>query len=359
MKRRTITATLFQIALSSSAVAQVPVIDGANFDQRTIRDQTTSQIEEVDQERYTVTASVTCSMYRPARASDPNAAIEANPEIAGLIRRIAREEGVDERQFMALVYQESRFNPCAQSHAGAYGLSQLMPGTAADLGVNPHNIEENLRGGARYYKQQLRKYNGDVRLALAAYNAGPGNVDKYGGIPPFEETQGYVSNITERWLPALGGADLSSLPMNYGGSTTGFAGVRGTTINAMATNQAIGASSGNVASWLQQLGGVSTGTIQDSWDHNSAARNANLEMMNQAIRLGATMADLLNSRNALSAGALSSTSRTIDISSDGDSERGTVTLCAGLENHEWDEEQNACVATHEDPEQVELMFTPQ
>ena len=145
-------------------------------------------------------------MYRPARKDDPVAAANANPAIAGLVRRIAREEGIDENQFLALVYQESRFNPCAKSGAGAIGLAQLMPGTASDLGVNPYNIEQNLRGGARYYKQQLRRYNGNVSLALAAYNSGPGNVQKYGGIPPFRETQGYVANITQkmaagiRWL---------------------------------------------------------------------------------------------------------------------------------------------------------------
>ena len=100
--------------------------------------------------------SVTCSMYRPGRKDDPVAAANANPAIAGLVRRIAREEGVDENQFLALVYQESRFNPCAKSGAGAIGLAQLMPGTAGDLGVDPYNIEQNLRGGARYYKQQLR-----------------------------------------------------------------------------------------------------------------------------------------------------------------------------------------------------------
>jgi soluble lytic murein transglycosylase-like protein len=107
---------------------------------------------------------------------------------------IAREEGVDPDLFLRLIQQESSFNPDAVSSAGAIGLGQLMPGTAAYLGVDPYEPEENLRGSARYLRQQLDSF-GDTRLALAAYNAGPGNVRKYGGVPPFEETQNYVSKI--------------------------------------------------------------------------------------------------------------------------------------------------------------------
>jgi len=109
-------------------------------------------------------------------------------------RMIAIEEGVDPDLFLRLIGAESSFNPDAVSSKGATGLSQLMPGTAAELGVDPTDPIQNLRGGARYLRQQLDEF-GDPVLALAAYNAGPGNVRKYGGVPPFAETQNYVAKI--------------------------------------------------------------------------------------------------------------------------------------------------------------------
>jgi len=111
-----------------------------------------------------------------------------------LASQIAQQEGVPADLFLRLVNQESRFNPNAVSGAGAIGLAQLMPGTARDLGVDPNDPVQNLTGGARYLRQQLDTF-GQPDLALAAYNAGPGNVRKHGGIPPFKETQNYVSTI--------------------------------------------------------------------------------------------------------------------------------------------------------------------
>lgn len=111
-----------------------------------------------------------------------------------MISKTASEYGLPTNIFAALIKAESNGNQKAKSSAGAIGLTQLMPATARELGVNPYDTADNLRGGAKYLKQQYDKY-GRWDLALAAYNAGPGNVNKYGGIPPFKETQNYVKRV--------------------------------------------------------------------------------------------------------------------------------------------------------------------
>jgi hypothetical protein len=111
------------------------------------------------------------------------------------VKAAAQRYRINPALFRALVQQESGGNQNARSKAGAIGETQLMPATARGLGVDPYNQQQNLDGGAKYLRQQLDRFGGDVRKALAAYNAGPGAVQKYNGVPPYAETQHYVATI--------------------------------------------------------------------------------------------------------------------------------------------------------------------
>lgn len=135
----------------------------------------------------------------------------------GMMSAVACEHGIPTGLFDAVIIRESGYNPVATSTANAYGLAQLMPGTAVGLGVDRYDPLQNMRGGARYLRQQLDRF-GQVHLALAAYNAGPGRV-RGGLVPRITETQAYVTNIIANWSrltsPTGSPATISTLPHDY------------------------------------------------------------------------------------------------------------------------------------------------
>jgi soluble lytic murein transglycosylase-like protein len=116
---------------------------------------------------------------------------------APLLDRAGEAAELSPRLLEAIAYVESRFNTKAISPKGAVGMMQLMPGTAAELGVDPHDPEENARGGADYLRKMVTKFGNNVELAVAAYNAGPAAVLKYGGVPPYAETRAYVDAVMD------------------------------------------------------------------------------------------------------------------------------------------------------------------
>ncbi|MGB9812155.1 MAG: lytic transglycosylase domain-containing protein [Thermovenabulum sp.] len=116
-------------------------------------------------------------------------------KVREVIEKASEALGVDKALILAVAKAESNFNQKAISPKGAIGVMQLMPYTAESLGVNPYDLEDNILGGAFYLKSLLDRFDGDLVKALAAYNAGPANVEKYKGIPPFEETKNYVQRV--------------------------------------------------------------------------------------------------------------------------------------------------------------------
>jgi soluble lytic murein transglycosylase-like protein len=151
----------------------------------------------------TTTATSFQSQLQQATSANATSAVagaatgaDVSGQFSDLINGAAQKYGVDPALLKGLIRQESNFNPNAKSPAGAAGLCQLMPGTAAALGcTNPLDPAQAIDAGAKYLSQQLKAFGGDPQKALAAYNAGPGAVQRYGGVPPYAETQNYVRAV--------------------------------------------------------------------------------------------------------------------------------------------------------------------
>jgi soluble lytic murein transglycosylase-like protein len=123
-----------------------------------------------------------------------------DPQLDRIIFEAGEKQGIDPRFLHAVIWQESKYQLRAKSHAGAQGLMQLMPDTAKRFGCDdPHDPVENIEAGTKYLSWLLKRFDGNVALALAGYNAGEGSVDKYDGIPPYNETQNYVKIISKRY----------------------------------------------------------------------------------------------------------------------------------------------------------------
>lgn len=154
-------------------------------------------VSALDALRTALSSSGTVSR-QPTSNADFSSFLKTDKNLEEIYAEASQTYGVSIDLLKAMTKQESNFDPNATSRSGAQGLMQLMPATAAGLGVtDAYDPYQNVMGGAKYIRQMLDKYNGNVSLALAAYNAGSNNVDKYGGIPPFAETQNYVAKITQ------------------------------------------------------------------------------------------------------------------------------------------------------------------
>ena len=173
---------------------------------------------------------------------------------ADLFNEAATTYGVDVNLLTAIAKQESNFKADAVSSAGAIGIMQLMPATAESLGVSdPYDARENIMGGAKYIRQMLDRYDGDVTLALAAYNAGSGNVAKYGGVPPFTETQNYVAKVTANYenkveVPDIVYSSPAGASENASVENAGAENVTNGANNSNGTNSVSSATFGNATS---------------------------------------------------------------------------------------------------------------
>lgn len=154
-------------------------------------------------------------IQRYVNSENPSMSFDEAGWIAKAILYYSYKYNVDPLIMSALIDTESKFNQNAVSSAGAIGMGQLLPSTASALGVNPYDTLQNIEGACSYMATQLNNFNGDTRLALAAYNAGSDAIKQYGSVPPFEETQNYVTQITQKYSQLSGALSTILNGANY------------------------------------------------------------------------------------------------------------------------------------------------
>ena len=195
MRRLTPVLVIMALAVPSAASSEGLFSSGSSSSRGTIFNSQKSLLDGRLSKQYQGSIKLKPSFVRgETTGAIPSYRGSYKGEYLPIAKEMARKHGIPENLFLRLVQQESAWKPRARSHKGAIGLAQLMPGTARKLGVNPHDPRQNLEGGARYLKRMYNKF-GSWKLALAAYNAGPGAVEKYNDIPPYKETKNYVRKI--------------------------------------------------------------------------------------------------------------------------------------------------------------------
>lgn len=309
VRRLALAAALIVVLPAGVAVAQVPISDAPKIGQTTQTRTQTEKTQSATKSWLEYEEGVTCGVFRnPAKS--PVDAMQRT-EITGLIRKYAKAYGVREELALSVAMQESRFSQNVRSCAGAIGVMQLMPGTARQLGVDPYDLEDNIKGGVKYLKDQLIRFEGNETLAAAAYNAGPARASLQAGrVPNIPETQTYVREIFGRWEPqfkVLVGSELAPSLANANR-------------NLIVTSRSAAGSNGGTQALAQSrqtaigregalVGGAER--VQDAWDDNSQSRIITGQGFNRAIDQGGVIGSLMLAQLLADLATTSQTTKTM------------------------------------------------